>query len=741
VTNAPRDRTVPGRTTGSKTSMVNIPARSIGERETLIQIIGVIATASLVNSNKFVLGQVTFPAKSAALTFLHNACTFFWIRLSSNCAGVKPRDVHWGWLLCITGLGSLSVVASNLLLQLTSVKFHQLSKLTAMPAGAVLDFYLYGKKRSWKDFVGLASVTYGIYVTSRDETSVSFHSAGIALIFIAGYLTNAVLVRHLCTLHQISSTEFLYLCVPWGLFSSLVLFLIVLSFEQKTSGAEINFEHNPVGASLSVLVNLLLAVAVQWLSMWAASKSTTMIYAIIGQAKTAATIILGVFLFQDSLSPRGACGLSMCLSASLTLAAREAFEKEGYLQRENGVSSVGTRLVAIFLVATLLMDTLKIGGNPMTFRAAPGNQIVSEQYLHQVSFQGADDFQSVVAPDIDERARSARIDSLKSAFRQAGHGFFDVDWNSVLADGVENAQQWDFRFVCITDVDRGHISMVLNSWITLIPFCPHFIAVATEPDVLPYLKELGMPHTFSQKLYEEVKKEVQDGSTPAYLANAMRFKAELTLQLLDTGIPCLFSDADVAHISSMPAILFGLRRSHVPVDIFVSAFFGSETEGQWSKFLSPEVKLSFMSNNGVIMYWPSTSSISFINGTLSDRKEEGWTQINLVKQQARGTYHRLTDHRLPLYLGQGDYNTTIIVTTAIYSSIADDCIKTPAGCLHYHAVGQGGSNRNFSHDKQIEHAKSRIDALKKWGVWMLREDWTKVPKVTPFRKYLASLAS
>ena len=580
-------------------------------------------------------------------------------------------------------------------------------------------------------------------MTSRDETSVSFNSAGIALIFIAGYLTNAVLVRRLCTLHQITSTEFLYLCVPWGLFSSLMLFLIALSFEQKVSGAEIHFEYDVVGASASVLVNLLLAVSVQWLSMWAASKSTTMIYAIIGQAKTAATIILGVFLFQDSLSPRGICGLSMCLTASLTLAASEAFEKEGYVPRENSVSSVGARLVVILFVATLLMDTLKMGGNPVTFRPAQGDKIVSEQYLHQVSFQGVDDFQSVVAPDsFDERAQSARIDSLTSVFRQAGHGYFDIDWNSVVADRVESGQRWDFGFVCVSDVDRGHISMVLNSWITLIPFCPYFIAVATEPDVLPYLKELGMPHTFSQKLFEEVKNEVQDGSTPAYLAYAMRFKAELTIQLLDTGIPCFFSDADVAHFSSMPAILFNLRRATVPVDIFVSAAFRSGgTEDSWSKLLSPEVKSTFQSNNGVVMYWPSTSSVSFLNGTLSDRKQEGWTQTNFVKQQARRTYHRLTNHTMPLYLGSGDHNTTIVLSTAISFEGNDDCIKSPAGCLHYHAVGQGGNNRDFSYEKQMEHAKARIDALNKSGVWMLREGWTKVPKVTPFRKYLASLAS
>jgi len=371
---------------------------SIGTRETTVQVLGVLATASLVNSNKFVLSQLNFPAKSAGLTFLHNTCTFCWMRLSSSFTGGKPHNVHWGWLLCITALGSLSVAASNLLLQLTSVKFHQLSKLASLPAGAVVDFYLYDKRRSWKDFAGLACVTYGIYVTSRDEMSFSIQPACVALVFIVGYLATAVFVRRLCIQHEITSTQFLYLCVPWGMFSSLVLFLMALSFEPHNSVAEISFEFNFMEASASVSANLLLAVSVQWLSMWAASKSTTMIYAIMGQAKTAATIILGVLLFQDSISPRGACGLLMCLTASLTLAASEAYAKEGQMQRENRVSAVGTWLVIILFVATLFIDEhiMSRSKNMAGDTVASMPFLTTGQFVRRDSFQSADATPSVV---------------------------------------------------------------------------------------------------------------------------------------------------------------------------------------------------------------------------------------------------------------------------------------------------------------------------------------------------------
>lgn len=64
-------------------------------------------------------------------------------------------------------------------------------------------------------------------------------------------------------------------------------------------------------------------------------------------------------------------------------------------------------------------------------------------------------------------------------------------------------------------------------------------------------------------------------------------------------------------------------------------------------------------------------------------------RLILSRQQLKGTYHRLPHHAWPLYLGQGDYNTTIILSTATYTADQDDCLKSQAGCLHYHAVGQG----------------------------------------------------
>jgi len=329
--------------------------------EILIQTAGVFATALLVNSNKLILAELNIPSKSAALTLLHNASTFFWVRLSNRCTGLKVHEVYWGWLLLITGVGSLSVVASNTLLQLTSISVHQLIKLASLPFGAVLDYYLYGKRRSWVELAGLLLIIYGICMASMAELYISVYASCVAFIFISGYLATATLVRHVCTRYQITTSEFLHVSVPWGVFSSLIWFCVAYSIENRLQKDGPTPAGNGVMLlSIMALLNVFLAISVQWLSTWAARESTTMLYAVTGQAKTAATVIVSVAVFRESPSLRSICGLCLSLMVALKLAAKEAYEKEGsdsvkLCGRAN--SRTGNWLGSMLILAVLLLGT------------------------------------------------------------------------------------------------------------------------------------------------------------------------------------------------------------------------------------------------------------------------------------------------------------------------------------------------------------------------------------------------
>ena len=99
---------------------------------------------------------------------------------------------------------------------------------------------------------------------------------------------------------------------------------------------------------VAMLLNVALAVSVQWLSSWTARNSSTMLYAVIGQAKTAATVGMSIFVFGESLSRDICMGLCICLLAAVSLSVVEAFEDEVR-------NKFASRVIAVSSIASLLL--------------------------------------------------------------------------------------------------------------------------------------------------------------------------------------------------------------------------------------------------------------------------------------------------------------------------------------------------------------------------------------------------
>jgi len=325
-----------------------------GFHHALYQISGILATSLLVNSNRLVLRHIQIPGNYAALAFLHYLCTFIFTRATSRCAssGVLEKKYHWIWSLLISSLATLSVLASNFILHTSTVTFHQLSKLLALPVAALVDFFLLQKRRSLLELFGLGHVAYGAYIASVGDFTVSRIVMLASVIYLTGYISSAALIRHICKKHNLGTSQVLFLLAPWSAFASLVLLIFALS----SAVGEISVSIDVLGL-LSLLLNIGLAISVQWLSTWTAANCTTMLYAVVGQAKTAVTIIIGVVIFDSVISFNACVGLCICIAAALMLATIEAF------QHEPG-NALASKLVTGSLVIIACLFLLSIIGPP-----------------------------------------------------------------------------------------------------------------------------------------------------------------------------------------------------------------------------------------------------------------------------------------------------------------------------------------------------------------------------------------
>ena len=320
-------------------------------------------SAALVVTNKAVLSLITLPGKTAFLTFIHYGITFSWIRGQAFFSEVKRRELHVKWILLITTLGTCSVFMSNLVLDLSSVTFHQLIKLASLPCGALVDYYVHGKRRTWREFLLLSFICLAVCATSagKDNLGFSVGASFAALLYVGTYVSVAALLRHVCHRFELSTSEFMYLSTPYGLLVSFLLLIFQTLSEGLTAEVKQDLgatQHFSAGSVPMLCLNSVLAVSVQWLSTWTAGNSSTMLYAVIGQAKTAATIALGVLVFQTSLSVKSLIGLSICLVASFSLALSEISGVQSKKETASSRCTTFSISLSVVLLCALLFGEL-----------------------------------------------------------------------------------------------------------------------------------------------------------------------------------------------------------------------------------------------------------------------------------------------------------------------------------------------------------------------------------------------
>jgi len=97
---------------------------------------------------------------------------------------------------------------------------------------------------------------------------------------VGTYVPVTALLRHVCHRFEVSTSEFMYLSTPYGLFASFILFIIYMLSESST--AEFNHilgasKTDLAGSVPMLCLHVILAVSVQWLSTWTAGNSSTML--------------------------------------------------------------------------------------------------------------------------------------------------------------------------------------------------------------------------------------------------------------------------------------------------------------------------------------------------------------------------------------------------------------------------------------------------------------------------------
>ena len=282
---------------------------------------GVVATSCLVVSNRYVLqmlGSGALPA--SALTFVHSLCTLVVFRnpvtgVSASAAHQLPSRTP----LSIALLSTSSLMFSNLLLKQSSVSLHQITRILAIPLGALLDRCFGGRKRSHRENILVCAICYCACMSLGHLQTVTIGTCVLMCAFMSTYLATALVVRHVATSHHLPSASILRCTLPYTLLIALVTFIITIHVDRDIKIPSFDF-----CMAGMLLLNCSLAVAVQYLSTWTMKHTSLQLYTVLGQIKTSATICLAWVCFGENVTVVSAMCIMGVLVFGLALTLYES---------------------------------------------------------------------------------------------------------------------------------------------------------------------------------------------------------------------------------------------------------------------------------------------------------------------------------------------------------------------------------------------------------------------------------
>lgn len=261
----------------------------------------------------------------ALLALIHNMVAYAVFNRSNK--KTNPRLPRF-WAPLLATISVTGVCLSNRVLQTTNVSFHQLCKVLVIPASALTDYFIFhckhGSEAICFHVLVVAGAILAISGMGWDGQFALSSVLPIALSFVSLTSSSTAATRYVHSKYQIHAAELVGLVTPYSFLVSLVMYLGLQTIDSHASIAAPNQIFEQLHSRpLKLLLNTSLACSVQFLSAWAASTSTNTLYAVIGQLKTLATIVLSAFFEHEELSVRVIIGTLIVLIAAIGATSAE----------------------------------------------------------------------------------------------------------------------------------------------------------------------------------------------------------------------------------------------------------------------------------------------------------------------------------------------------------------------------------------------------------------------------------
>ena len=262
----------------------------------------------LANKLAFTAARFTFPT---ALTAIHYACCYL---LLLCVAAVKPlhseEHVFDRQMIATTSVWALHNALSNLSLSRNSVGLYQISKIMVSPLIVTIEFAIYGRLPHKKLILPLIGACLGVALATVSDISFETRGALTALASACASSVLKVLQQDVLQRREWSSLELMRR--TWG--PQLLLLLVSIPLLDSHAARLPYYDLTPSRLGI-LLLSAAASFALNVSSLYAIQLTSAMALVLLGQGKTAMTLLGGYLFFDGQPNARQLCGSALALTS------------------------------------------------------------------------------------------------------------------------------------------------------------------------------------------------------------------------------------------------------------------------------------------------------------------------------------------------------------------------------------------------------------------------------------------
>ncbi|KAJ3346270.1 hypothetical protein HDU91_007090 [Kappamyces sp. JEL0680] len=275
--------------------------------------VNVVATISIVFTNKAVFSDKNLVKMPALFTAFHFFCTSMTLYLTSRAGIFVPKWVDIVKIFPLAAAFCGNVVLTNLSLAYSSVTFYQLARILLTPALAILNFVIYGVRVKREAIGAIALVCLGVGITTYYDTigssSTQKTTSGWGVFFaLVGVTVSAIYTIWIGTFakqYSCSSMQLLLNQAPVSCAILLVLSPFLDTYPDWSQVSSTTMFYIVLSGGFAILINMS-----QFFIVHGSSALTS---TIVGHAKTCSIVALG-WIFGGGMSTMSLFGVSVALS-------------------------------------------------------------------------------------------------------------------------------------------------------------------------------------------------------------------------------------------------------------------------------------------------------------------------------------------------------------------------------------------------------------------------------------------